>query len=174
MTTTLVLGGARSGKTRYAETLAQASGLAVTVVATATAQDAEMRARIARHRAERPSQWRTIEEPLRLAACLRAQAAADRCLLVDCLTLWLSNLLCLEDEGALARERDALLDTLPALPGRLILVSNETGLGVVPLGALTRHYVDEAGRLHQALAVRCARVVMTIAGLPLTLKGEPR
>jgi len=172
MTRTLVLGGARSGKTRYAEALAQASGLAVTVVATARADDPEMHARIARHRAERPAQWRTVEEPLHLADCLRAHAATDRCLLVDCLTLWLSNLLCADDAAQLARERDALLALLPALPGTLILVSNETGLGVVPLGELTRRYVDEAGRLHQALAQRCARVVMTIAGLPLILKGE--
>lgn len=172
-TSTLILGGARSGKTRYAETLAQASGLAVTVVATATAQDEEMRTRIARHRAERPVHWHTVEEPLHLAACLRSHAAVDRCLIVDCLTLWLSNLLTADDAALLARERDALLDALPALPGVLILVSNETGLGIVPLGELTRRYVDEAGRLHQALAARCARVVLTVAGLPLTLKGEP-
>lgn len=173
MTTTLVLGGARSGKTRYAESLAQACRLAVTVVATARADDDEMLARIERHRAERPANWCTAEEPLRLAACLRQHAAADRCLVVDCLTLWLSNLLCTDDAALAGRERDALLDALPALPGQLILVSNETGLGIVPLGALTRRYVDEAGRLHQMLAARCDRVVMTIAGLPLTLKGDP-
>lgn len=169
---TLVLGGARSGKTRYAESLAQAGKFAVTVVATARADDDEMRTRIARHRAERPAHWRTVEEPLQLAACLRLHAAPGRCIVVDCLTLWLSNLLCAGDAALVVRERDALLDTLPALPGQLILVGNETGLGVVPLGELTRRYVDEAGRLHQALAARCYRVVMTIAGLPLTLKGE--
>jgi adenosylcobinamide kinase / adenosylcobinamide-phosphate guanylyltransferase len=173
MTTTLVLGGARSGKTRYAETLAQASGLAVTVIATARADDDEMRTRIAHHRTGRPADWRTVEEPLQLAACLRTHAAADRCLVVDCLTLWLSNLLCADHAALLGRERDALLEALPSLPGRLILVGNETGLGVVPLGALTRRYVDEAGRLHQTLAARCDRVVITIAGLPLTLKGDP-
>lgn len=172
MNTTLVLGGARSGKSRYAETLAHASGLAVTVVATATALDEEMRARIARHRTERPAHWCTAEEPLHLAACLRAHAAADRCIVVDCLTLWLSNLLRGGDMTLVARERNALLEALAGLPGRLILVGNETGLGIVPLGALTRHYVDEAGRLHQILAAHCDRVVMTIAGLPLTLKGD--
>lgn len=167
---TLILGGARSGKTRYAQQLAQDSGLAVVYVATATAQDAEMQARIVRHRDERPAGWTTIEEPLHLGDCLRAQAAPGRCLIVDCLTLWLSNLLCLDDDALLQHERAALVDVLPALPGRLILVANETGLGVVPLGALTRRYVDEAGWLHQTLAQRCERVVMTVAGLPLVLK----
>jgi adenosylcobinamide kinase/adenosylcobinamide-phosphate guanylyltransferase len=91
---------------------------------------------------------------------------------VDCLTLWLTNLLMLEDPQRLAQERDALLDCLAELPGEIILVSNETGLGVVPLGELTRRYVDEAGWLHQALAERCQRVVFTVAGLPMTLKGS--
>ena len=103
---------------------------------------------------------------------LREEAAAQRCLLVDCLTLWLTNLLLAEDSQALARERQALLDCLEQLPGRLILVSNETGLGVVPLGELTRRYVDEAGWLHQALAERSQRVIFTVAGLPMILKGE--
>ena len=102
---------------------------------------------------------------------LRENAAAGHCLLVDCLTLWLTNLLMLEDANRLAVERDYLLDTLATLPGEIIFVSNETGMGVVPLGELTRRYVDEAGWLHQALAERCQRVVLTVAGLPLTLKG---
>ena len=102
---------------------------------------------------------------------LRENAAADVCLLVDCLTLWLTNLLMLEDPQRLAFERDQLLETLVTLPGEIIFVSNETGMGVVPLGELTRRYVDEAGWLHQALAERCQRVVLTVAGLPLTLKG---
>ncbi|RZA10552.1 MAG: bifunctional adenosylcobinamide kinase/adenosylcobinamide-phosphate guanylyltransferase, partial [Proteobacteria bacterium] len=102
---------------------------------------------------------------------LRENAATGHCLLVDCLTLWLTNLLMLEDAERLAFERDQLLETLAVLPGEIIFVSNETGLGVVPLGELTRRYVDEAGWLHQALAERCQRVVLTVAGLPLTLKG---
>ncbi|NVL29147.1 bifunctional adenosylcobinamide kinase/adenosylcobinamide-phosphate guanylyltransferase, partial [Pseudomonas syringae pv. actinidiae] len=93
------------------------------------------------------------------------------CLLVDCLTLWLTNLLMLDNPERLIQEREALLDCLAQLPGEIIFVSNETGLGVVPLGELTRRYVDEAGLLHQALAERCQRVVLTVAGLPLTLKG---
>jgi adenosylcobinamide kinase/adenosylcobinamide-phosphate guanylyltransferase len=102
---------------------------------------------------------------------LRENADNERCLLVDCLTLWLTNLLMLEDPERLAAEREALLTCLAELPGEIIFVSNETGLGVVPLGELTRRYVDEAGWLHQALAERCQRVVLTVAGLPLTLKG---
>lgn len=166
---TLVLGGARSGKSRHAEMLAHDSGLAVTYIATAIAGDGEMQARIARHRADRPQGWLTVEEPQALAACLRAQAAADRCLLVDCLTLWLSHLLC-GDDPTYQRERDALIETLPTLPGPVILVSNETGLGVVPMGELTRRYVDEAGRLHQQLATLCEHVVFCVAGLPMQLK----
>ncbi|RFA26847.1 bifunctional adenosylcobinamide kinase/adenosylcobinamide-phosphate guanylyltransferase [Alkalilimnicola ehrlichii] len=169
----LILGGAKSGKSRVAEQLAAESGLAVTYVATAQAHDAEMRARLAAHKARRPAHWGLVEEPLALAACLLEQAASERCVLVDCLTLWLSNLLCLEDEARFAAERAALLDALPQLPGRVIFVSNEVGLGVVPMGALSRRFVDEAGALHQALAAVCERVVFTVAGLPQVLKGEP-
>ncbi len=167
----LILGGVRSGKSRLAEQQAQASGLPVTYIATATAQDEEMRARIAHHQAQRPPHWQLVEEPLALAATLQQHAAPERCLLVDCLTLWLTNLLCLEDEVRLRQEVDALLAVLPQLPGTLILVSNETGMGVVPLGELTRRYCDEAGRLHQAVAARCEQVTMIVAGLPLILKG---
>jgi adenosylcobinamide kinase/adenosylcobinamide-phosphate guanylyltransferase len=167
----LILGGARSGKSRLAETLAVDTALPVIYVATSQPQDGEMNARVALHRQRRPAHWGLIEEPIELARVLREHAAADRCLLVDCLTLWLTNLLMLEDPQRLALERDQLLETLATLPGEIIFVSNETGLGVVPLGELTRRYVDEAGWLHQALAERCQRVVLTVAGLPLTLKG---
>ncbi|AZD03801.1 bifunctional adenosylcobinamide kinase/adenosylcobinamide-phosphate guanylyltransferase [Pseudomonas chlororaphis] len=167
----LILGGARSGKSRLAEKLAGESGLAVTYIATSQALDGEMNQRIAHHRERRPAQWALIEEPLELARVLRENASAERCLLVDCLTLWLTNLLLLEDTQRLASEREALLECLALLPGEIIFVSNETGMGVVPLGELTRRYVDEAGWLHQALAERCQRVVLTVAGLPLTLKG---
>jgi adenosylcobinamide kinase/adenosylcobinamide-phosphate guanylyltransferase len=168
----LILGGARSGKSRLAEKLADESGLTVTYIATSQALDGEMNARIEQHRQRRPAHWRLLEEPLELARVLCEQAAPERCLLVDCLTLWLSNLLMLDDEARLTAERDALLDCLDRLPGRIILVSNETGLGVVPMGELSRRYVDEAGWLHQALAARCQRVVFTVAGLPMVLKGE--
>ncbi|MDR2306066.1 MAG: bifunctional adenosylcobinamide kinase/adenosylcobinamide-phosphate guanylyltransferase [Paucimonas sp.] len=167
----LILGGARSGKSRLAEQLASDSGLAVTYIATSQPLDGEMNERVRLHRERRPEAWGLIEEPLALARVLRAEAGEGRCLLVDCLTLWLTNLLMLEDEQRLVEERDALLDCIEHLPGTLILVSNETGLGVVPMGELTRRYVDLAGWLHQAVAARCQRVVLTVAGLPLMLKG---
>ncbi|WP_087501460.1 bifunctional adenosylcobinamide kinase/adenosylcobinamide-phosphate guanylyltransferase [Pseudomonas sp. SID14000] len=167
----LILGGARSGKSRLAEQLACASGLPVTYIATSQPLDGEMNERVLLHRQRRPDDWGLVEEPLALAAVLRAEAAEGRCLLVDCLTLWLTNLLMLEDDQRLAEERDALLACLEQLPGTVILVSNETGLGIVPMGELTRRYVDLAGWLHQAVAERCQRVVLTVAGLPLMLKG---
>lgn len=168
---TLILGGARSGKSALAERLAEESGRAVTYVATATAGDAEMAERIAHHRSRRPAVWALAEEPVELANCLQRHAAPDRCLLVDCLTLWLANVL--NDENVFRRERAALLETLPTLPGRVLLVSNEVGLGVVPLGELSRRFVDEAGRLHQELGRLCDRVVFVAAGLPLVMKGNP-
>lgn len=170
---TLILGGVRSGKSRLAETMAQRTDLPVTYIATATAEDAEMRRRIDTHRARRPAAWTTVEAPRALAAALEAHAAPRRCLVVDCLTLWLTNLLMIRDAERLAKERDALLQRLPAAAGEIILVSNETGLGVIPLGALTRRFGEEAGLLHQALARCCERVVLTVAGLPLALKGPP-
>ncbi len=168
---TLILGGARSGKSRLAQRIACDSGLAVTYIATATAGDDEMRSRIEQHRRERPVHWTTLEAPLELDHTLRAHAAADRCLLVDCLTLWLNNQLCTGHDPAAACAN--LVATVQHLPGEIILVSNEIGLGVVPLGELTRHFVDEAGRLHQSLAQCCDRVVLTVAGLPLVIKGDP-
>ncbi|MDH0336408.1 bifunctional adenosylcobinamide kinase/adenosylcobinamide-phosphate guanylyltransferase [Metapseudomonas otitidis] len=167
----LILGGARSGKSRLAERQAADSGLAVVYIATSQPLDGEMSARVAHHRARRPDHWGLVEEPVELARVLREHASAGTCLLVDCLTLWLTNLLMLEDDARLAAERDALLACIAELPGRVLLVSNETGLGVVPLGELTRRYVDEAGWLHQALAERCTRVTFTVAGMPMLLKG---
>lgn len=170
---TLILGGARSGKSRYAEQLALSSSKSVVYIATAQAQDREMQTRIRHHQASRPSHWLTIEEPVALAATLKAYAQPERLLLVDCLTLWLTNLLCTEDsEQRLQTETDALYALIPQLSGDLILVSNETGLGVVPLGELTRRYVDEAGRLHQGLAAQMQQVIFMIAGLPQVLKAS--
>lgn len=164
----LILGGARSGKSALAERLADSSGLDVVYVATATAGDAEMAGRIAHHRKRRPAQWGVVEESRRLAAALQGAAAPGCCLLVDCLTLWLNNVIA--DEALFRRERAALLETLPGLPGRVILVSNEVGMGIVPLGELSRRFCDEAGRLHQDLAQLCDRVTLVVAGLPLVLK----
>jgi adenosylcobyric acid synthase len=166
----LILGGVRSGKSRLAERLASENVGPVTYIATATAGDGEMAARIAAHRARRPSHWGLVEEPLHLAVALAAHAAPGRCLLVDCLTLWLTNLLLAEDVSLCDREGAALLQVLPTLPGRIIMVSNETSLGVMPLGELSRRFGDAAGQLHQDLTPLCDRVVLAIAGLPLTLK----
>jgi adenosylcobinamide kinase/adenosylcobinamide-phosphate guanylyltransferase len=164
----LILGGARSGKSTLAEQRAAASDRDVTYVATATAGDTEMAERIAHHRQRRPGHWRTVEAGGELAATLAREAAPERCLLVDCLTLWLGQLIA--DESVLARERTALLDGLAALPGDILLVSNEVGLGIVPADALARQFRDEAGRLNQAVAAQCERVTFVAAGLPLTLK----
>ncbi len=169
---TLVLGGVRSGKSRLAERLATESGLPVTYIATATAQDQEMEERIAIHRRHRPVHWQLIEEPIQLASVLDEQVDANRYVLIDCLTLWLTNLLTEKDVALFKRERAALLSTLSTWTGQITLVSNETNMGITPIGELSRRYCDEAGKLHQDLAQICDRVVMTIAGLPQVLKGE--
>lgn len=163
---TLILGGARSGKSGHAQALAAASGLPVTVIATAQARDAEMATRIARHRAERPAGWTTLEDPLYLAAALESAAGL---VLVDCLTLWLLNLLEAGD-ATFERERALLLETLERRTAPTLLVANEVGLGVIPLGELTRRFVDEAGRLNQAVARLADEVLFMAAGLPLHLK----
>ena len=168
---TLILGGARSGKSHYAEQLAQRSGQEVVYIATAAAGDGEMAERIQQHQRSRPAEWLTIEEPLALAKVLMEQAASEKVILVDCLTLWLTNLLCCEDEARFAQETEALLEQISILPGHIIFVSNEVGLGVVPMGELSRRFVDETGRLHQRLAERVGNVVFIPAGLPLAMKG---
>ncbi len=165
---TLVLGGARSGKSRHAEALVESQPGPCIYLATAQAGDDEMAARIAAHRARRGGRWTTVEEPLDLAAALGQTCGPDRAVLVDCLTLWLSNLL-----GAgrdVAAECDGLLAALPGLAGPVVLVSNEVGQGVVPDNALARRFVDHAGRLHQDLAAVAQRVVFMSAGLPQELK----
>lgn len=166
----LILGGARSGKSALAEKLALESGQEVIYIATATADDQEMAERITYHQQQRPDHWQLIEEPIYLAAALEQHAAENRTILVDCLTLWLSNLLFAEQ---LEKQKEALLQQLPHLPGRIIMVSNEVGLGIVPMGELSRRFQNEAGRLHQTLAQQCERVILTVAGLPHILKGEP-
>lgn len=166
----LILGGARSGKSRHAEHLARQSGLDVVYIATAYAGDDEMLARIARHRADRPAHWLTVEEPCQLASALRSHAAEERFVIVDCLTLWLSNLLA-QGDAHLQTERAALLDILPTLPGVICLVSNEVGQGIVPINPLARRFVDEAGWLHQDVARVAEQVTWVIAGLPHHIKN---
>ncbi len=171
-TKTLILGGVRSGKSRLAERLATESQFPVTYIATATIGDEEMRERIAAHRVRRPDHWQVIEEPLELASVLNQYTKVDHCVLVDCLTLWLTNLLTHPDTSRFDIERSAFLEVLPRLGGKLILVSNETNMGVTPMGELSRRYCDEAGKLHQEIAHHCDQVILTVAGLPLMLKGE--
>lgn len=170
---TLILGGVRSGKSRLAERLARDSALPVTYVATATPTDEEMRARITAHRQRRPAQWALIEEPLALAAALEAACTPGRCVLVECLTLWLANLLWAEEDGRLEVELAALDALLPRLEGQVIFVGNEVNMGVIPVNDLARRYGDLAGNLHQRIAARAEQVVLTLAGLPLVLKGRP-
>ncbi|CAB1367749.1 bifunctional adenosylcobinamide kinase/adenosylcobinamide-phosphate guanylyltransferase [Denitratisoma oestradiolicum] len=184
----LILGGARSGKSALAEQRArQAADMNVIYVATGEARDGEMARRITHHRERRPASWGLVEEPLYLAAALEAHARPDTLLLVDCLTLWLSNLIFggraadqveagpgmewVEVDCPLLRgEIEALERLLPVLPGRVILVSNEVGWGIVPLGAVSRLFADEQGRLNQRIAAACRRVTLVAAGLPLELK----
>jgi len=166
---TLVLGGARSGKSRHAEALVASQPGPCIYLATAQAGDNEMAARIADHRARRGPRWTTVEEPLDLAGALARNCGPDRAVLVDCLTLWLSNLLGAERDVAAECER--LLAVLPGLAGPVVFVSNEVGQGVVPDNALARAFIDHAGRLHQDLAQAAQRVVFMTAGLPQEIKS---
>lgn len=164
-----VIGGARSGKSRYAQGRAEASVAPHPVyVATAQPFDAEMEDRIARHRADRGAQWRTVEAPLALPEAIRRESAADRILLVDCLTLWTSNLLLAGQDISAAT--DALLVAMAEARGPLILVSNEVGWGIVPENALARRFRDEAGFVNQRVAAAASEVQLIAAGLPLRMK----
>jgi adenosylcobinamide kinase / adenosylcobinamide-phosphate guanylyltransferase len=164
----LILGGARSGKSRYAQTLAEASGKAPVLIATATAGDAEMTARIAKHKAERGAHWRLVEEQIHLVEVLRRDAAADKIIVVDCLTLWLSNLMLGSHD--VESQCEALAQSIIGLAGPAIFVVNEIGLGIVPESPLGRAFRDAQGRLNQKLAAVCDSVVLIAAGLPLQLK----
>ena len=181
----LIFGGARSGKSTLAERRAGEGGLDIVYIATAQAHDGEMTRRIAHHRERRPIAWGCVEEPLYLADQLERLATPATCLLVDCLTLWLSNLLFAGraarqaeageavDCPLLRDETSALIEVLPHLPGRIILVSNEVGWGIVPMHPVSRLFADEQGRLNQRVAAVCERVTLVAAGLPLALKGGP-
>jgi adenosylcobinamide kinase/adenosylcobinamide-phosphate guanylyltransferase len=168
----LILGGVRSGKSRLAEQHALESGLEVVYIATAQVLDDEMRQRVLHHQARRPASWSLVEAGPDLAAVLQREAAVGRCVLVDCLTLWLTQLLCDADESRLNVQVSEFIEILPVLPGRVILVSNETNMGIVPMGELSRRYCDEMGRLHQQLGAVCERVILTVAGLPIIVKDS--
>jgi adenosylcobinamide kinase / adenosylcobinamide-phosphate guanylyltransferase len=172
-----IIGGARSGKSRFAQQQAETSGGMVTYVATAVVnEDAEMQARIARHRDERPAHWRTVECGVELAAVLAQLDAAPHCIVVDCLTLWLAQCLWSPQhelrKGYWRAQRDALLKCLPSLRAQIVLVSNEVGLGIVPDNAVARVFADEQGWLNQQIAAVCDRVTFMTAGLPLRVKGD--
>lgn len=164
-----VLGGARSGKSRFAETLVSETGLERHYVATGQAWDDEMRERIAQHRADRGDLWQTHEEPVDLVARLAAIDGEARAVLVDCLTLWVTNLMMAGRD--MAAEFAALTEFLPQAKARLVLVSNEVGLGIVPDNRMAREFRDHAGRLHQMIAAASAEVYFIAAGLPLKMKG---
>ena len=165
----LVLGGARSGKSRFAEQCLLQSHKRPLYVATAQALDDEMRSRIALHQEQRPSGWEVIEEPLELSAILES-AKPDRIILIDCLTLWLTN--CLAEDRWPERKRE-FLSTVNKCRADLVLVSNEVGSGIVPMGDLSRRFVDEIGWLHQELAQHCSKVSLIVAGLATALKDQP-
>jgi len=167
----LVLGGARSGKSCYAQDLAEASGLRPLLIATAQAHDAEMGERIARHAASRDARWTVVEEPVALAVALCREARADCIVVVDCATLWLSNLL-LKNDNLAAATQD-LAQSVAGLAGPVIFVSNEVGAGIVPENALARAFRDAHGLLNQALAEACEAVVLINAGIALCLKPSP-
>jgi adenosylcobinamide kinase / adenosylcobinamide-phosphate guanylyltransferase len=172
-TSALILGGTRSGKSAHAERLARETGLALIYVATAQAFDAEMRERITRHQNDRANDgWRTIEEPIKLAEVIASEASSASVLLVDCLTLWLSNIMLGEHD--ISAMQSALLRALKQAKGPMIMVSNEVGMGIVPDTKLGRQFRDAQGRLNQAIAAAVPHVVFVAAGLPLILKAPPR
>lgn len=186
----LILGGARSGKSAYAEKLAIESGLPVTYIATAQIYDDEFKARVQHHKDRRPQHWKLVEEPHFLSAALQANihepskasknAPVEQCLIIDCLTLWLAQCICPEctpkDGIDWTAQREAFLAQLKSsqesnFQGNLILVSNEVGMGIVPMGEINRQFQDEQGRLNQAVAQIADKVSFIAAGLPLQLKG---
>lgn len=169
MTKTLILGGARSGKSSLAETIAKTSEQ-VTYIATATAFDVEMSQRIKLHQQQRPEDWRLLECPLLLAEALQQLSGSGQTVLVDCLTLWLNNQLYHQPEQDFALLRQQLADAVSQFSGKLILVSNEVGMGLVPIGELNRVFVDQQGWLNQLVATVCENVIFVAAGLPLYLK----
>jgi adenosylcobinamide kinase/adenosylcobinamide-phosphate guanylyltransferase len=166
---TLVLGGARSGKSAFAERLVEESGLRPVYLATAQAFDGEMRDRISLHRERRGIVWRTVEEPLDLRRVLLAEASPGNAILVDCLTLWTTNLMMADSD--LAKAFDELVVALPSFAGPVVFVSNEVGLGIVPDNAMARAFRDHAGRINQMVAAAAGQVYFIAAGIPMVLKA---
>ena len=163
----LILGGARSGKSKTAEERAKATGKNLIYIATGQAGDSEMSARIREHKRRRGKEWTLVEEPLNLAQTLTEYCGDHSAVVVDCLTLWVANCL---NQGCMEEQKENLLKALPLLGGDILFVSNEVGSGIVPLGELSREFVDQSGWLHQRLGEACEKVSLIIAGLPLELK----
>ncbi|MEN3110584.1 bifunctional adenosylcobinamide kinase/adenosylcobinamide-phosphate guanylyltransferase [Uliginosibacterium paludis] len=170
MSAHLILGGARSGKSRFAQGIAEAHAGDIELIVTAEILDKEMRERVAKHQAERPAHWHVTEAPLDLPAAVARLAQPGACVLVDCLTLWLSNILCTQPD-TLEQRVQALGTAIQAAQGQLLLVSNEVGWSIVPENKLARLFRDEQGRLNQRVAALCDEVTLVAAGLPLRLKG---
>jgi adenosylcobinamide kinase/adenosylcobinamide-phosphate guanylyltransferase len=170
----LILGGARSGKSAYAEKLATASQLPVTYIATAQVYDDEFKQRVQHHKDRRPTVWALVEEPHHLTQTLTKLANKNQCIIVDCLTLWLAQWICPDcnppKDSTWQSEREDFINALAKLEGQIIFVSNEVGMGIVPLGEINRLFQDEQGRLNQAVADIANHVVFVAAGLPLNLK----
>lgn len=168
-----ILGGARSGKSALAEKMASNSELPVHYLATAQVWDDEMADRVQHHQSSRPAEWPTTEAPLDIIPIIQSQACEQKgCVLLDCLTLWMTNLLLLDDDAALAKRQQDFLEFLQTgIDGHLILVSNEVGQGVVPTNKLARRFVDESGRLHQRIAEVADEVIFVTAGIPQVLKS---
>ena len=166
-----VTGGVKSGKSNYAQELASLSKKPVVYIATATAMDDEMAERIYLHQQNRPKEWDLIEEPIHLAEIIETHAKPSCCLLIECLTLWLTNLLLAKDESLLREEIKLFLHAYAHIESEIILVANESNMGVTPINALARRYCDEAGLLYQKIAKSSDRVFFMIMGLPQILKG---
>ena len=167
---TLVLGGIKSGKSRYAETIASQWKGPKHLIATATANDDEMQARIERHKKERDAQFDVVEEPIYLGDAI-SQRNNSECLVVDCLTLWITNLLLMSDGNtSFEIERASFLDAVKTSSSRILIVSNESNMGIIPLGELSRRYCDEIGLIHQELGALCDEVFLMVAGIPLQVK----
>ena len=173
MSITLVLGGARSGKSGYAEKLAKQTQQKVVYIATANIRDEAIEARVSLHQQSRPSEWLTVESPLQLGAVLQTHATEGTTVLVDCLTMWVTNMLCEADAKiTLSEQQSSLFTAIDTIKSEVIFVSNEVGMGIIPMGELTRDYVDIAGRLHQDIAALADEVVLVVAGLPMQLKTK--
>ena len=167
----LVLGGVRSGKSAFAEQQIAATGKSVCYIATSQVWDEEMASRVALHQQRRPAAWQLVEEPIQLAATLAKWNQADNAVIIECLSLWMSNLLCLEDEEVFALESQAFLTEVAGFSGDLVIVSSEVGLGVMPMNKLARRFADEIGTMNQKLANLTERVTFVAAGLPMPLKS---